>query len=308
MPIRAVCLRALAASNCLVLAKSRSGTWPKSCPRKWSEGALQSAGDRSLGSWSNCFPRKDQCLVTLTPHAIGHESISVRVSERPEAWIFLDTPGDGSESAHAGIGFKPGIDRDWFAAAVRRHDNASIRGALHRTDVHPGEVFLAHAGLPHYLGPRLSFIEVQEPSDHIVIAETSGEDDSGATMELGWDLALDMIDYTGRDEETTFAVARQEPTVLRTSHSSREVRLMNEDALQFFDVSALEVPDELEVSDERFSIAIVAAGDGSIDGDFESVPISRGDTFAMPASLSFAVRAGQEPVRVIRCLGPDVGN
>src|SRR5579875_197442 len=85
---------------------------------------------------------------------------------KTEAWILLETPGDGTEPAHAGIGFVPGIERDWFADAVRRHDTKGIRGSLHRTDVHPGEVYLARAGVPHYLGPRISFIEVQEPSDH----------------------------------------------------------------------------------------------------------------------------------------------
>ena len=223
---------------------------------------------------------------------------------KTEAWIFLDTPGDGIEPAYAGVGFKPGIDRDWFADAVRHHDNAAIRGALHRTDVHPGEVYVAHAGLPHYLGPRLSFIEVQEPSDHIVIAETAGDDDAGATMNLGWDLALDMIDYTGRDAEATFAEARQHAQVIRASHGSREVRLMNEDVLQFFDASALEVSDEIDVADGRFSIAIVAAGDGALLGEFGSVTIGRGDTFALPANLPLRVQAGREPVRIVRCMGP----
>jgi mannose-6-phosphate isomerase len=105
---------------------------------------------------------------------------------KTEAWILLDTPGDGTEPAYAGIGFQPGVTREWFAGAVRRHDNAALRASLHRTEVHPGEVYVAHAGVPHYLGPRLSFIEVQEPSDHIVIPETSGQDDPGATMGLGW--------------------------------------------------------------------------------------------------------------------------
>ncbi len=225
---------------------------------------------------------------------------------KTEAWIFLDTPGDGAEPAYAGIGFQPGTDRNWFGDAVHRHDNAAIRGALHRTEVHPGEVFVAHAGLPHYLGPRLSFIEVQEPSDHIVIAETSGDDDAGATMGLGWDLALDMIDYSGADAQTTFARARQEPRILRTIGSSREIGLMNAEVRQFFDATALEVGDEIEVADGRFSIAIITEGEGSIEGNFGSVPIARGDTFAMPASLPFAVRAGPEPVRAVRCLGPSV--
>jgi len=223
---------------------------------------------------------------------------------KTEAWILLDTPGDGREPAYAGIGFVPGVERGWFADAVRRHDNRALRDCLHRTHVSPGEVYVAHAGVPHYLGPRISFIEVQEPSDHIVIAETSGDDDAAATMGLGWDLALDMIDYTAADAQETFARARQRPAVLRASHGSREVRLLNEEVTRFFDATMLEVPDEIEVSDGRFSIAIVVSGAGSFEGDFGRMPVGRGQTFALPASLAFRVRAGSEPLRVVRCLGP----
>jgi hypothetical protein len=67
---------------------------------------------------------------------------------------------------------------------------------------------------PHYLGPRISFIEVQEPSDHIVIAETSGND------------------------------------------------------------------------------------------EFGRLPVRSGQTFALPASVPFLIRAGTAPVRVVRCMGP----
>jgi mannose-6-phosphate isomerase len=226
---------------------------------------------------------------------------------KTEAWILLDTPGDGSEAAHAGIGFVPGIERDWFADAVRRHDNAAIRSSLHRTDVIPGEVYVAHAGVPHFLGPRISFIEVQEPSDHIVIPESSGADDAGATMGLGWDLALDMISYAGMDAEQAIGRARQVPRVLRTSRGSREVRLFQDDVLPFFDATALEVADEIDVDDSRFSIAIVVSGEGSLQGDFGSQPIGQGETFALPASLPVRVLAGREPVRVVRCLGPATG-
>lgn len=225
---------------------------------------------------------------------------------KTEAWILLDTPGDGAEPAYAGIGFVPGVDRDWFADAVRRHDNKAIRDSLHRTDVRPGEVYVAHAGVPHFLGPRVSFIEVQEPSDHIVIPETSGADDAGATMGLGWELALDMIDYSGTSAAATFSRARQAPRVLRTSHGSREVRLLQDDVLQFFDATSLEVADEIDTDDGRFCIAVVVSGAGWIDGDFRSQPVRQGETYAMAASVPFRVRAGTEPVRVVRCLGPVV--
>jgi mannose-6-phosphate isomerase len=56
---------------------------------------------------------------------------------KTEAWILLDTPGDGpgddGEAAYAGIGFQPGVTREWFAGAVHRHDNAGLRACLHRT-------------------------------------------------------------------------------------------------------------------------------------------------------------------------------
>jgi mannose-6-phosphate isomerase class I len=84
------------------------------------------------------------------------------------------------------------------------------------------------------------------------------------------------------------------------------VRLFHGDALRFFDATALEVADEIEVGDSRFSIAIVVSGSGFIEGDFAPLSIQRGETFALPASLPFRVRAGTEPVRVVRCLGPAV--
>jgi mannose-6-phosphate isomerase len=224
---------------------------------------------------------------------------------KTEAWILLDTPGDGAEAAYAGVGFVPGVTREDFAALVRVRDRLALRETLHRTEVRAGEVYVAHAGVPHYLGPRLSFIEVQEPSDHIVIPETSGADDDGATMGLGWELALDMIDYGAADSAATFARARQQPRVLRASGGSVEVRLLGDDVLEFFDATALEVADEIEVADGRFSIAVVTAGDGWAEGEFARQPLRRGQTFAWPASLALRVRAGREPVRIVRCLGPE---
>jgi len=64
--------------------------------------------------------------------------------------------------------------------------------------------------------------------------------------------------------------------------------------------------DEIDVSDGRFSIAVVVSGTGAIDSDSGSQPVRHGQTFALPASLPIRVRAGTEAVRVIRCLGPAV--
>jgi hypothetical protein len=59
---------------------------------------------------------------------------------------------------------------------------------------------------------------------------------------------------------------------------------LQQDVFQFFDITAPEVSDEIDVSDGRCSTAIVVAGAGSIEGTFGSMPIRRGDTFALPAA------------------------
>jgi mannose-6-phosphate isomerase len=223
---------------------------------------------------------------------------------KTEAWILLDTPGDGVEPAYAGMGFQPGVTRDDFRAATLRHDREKIRETLHRTEIKPGEVYVAHAGVPHYLGPRISFIEVQEPSDHIVIPETDGSDDSGATMGLGWDTALDMIDYSTADAASTFARARQVPTEIRRHHESTETRLFASDVVSFFDATRLDVADEIDVGAGRFSVDIVVSGDGFIEGDFGRMEITRGQSFACPAILDHRFVAGTTPMTVVRAMGP----
>jgi len=223
---------------------------------------------------------------------------------KTEAWILLDTPGDGQEPAYAGIGFHEGVTREWFRDAVDRRDRAALRSSLHRTPIHPGEVYVAHAGVPHFLGPRISFIEVQEPSDHLVIPETSGDDDAGATMGLGWDLALDMIDYGTASPEATFARARQRPTVVSQRGESRETRLFDDAVMPFFDATRLDVADRIEVDDGRFAVGIVVDGEGRLDGEFGRFPLVRGQTFATAASLPFEVIADGAPLSIVRCMGP----
>ena len=226
---------------------------------------------------------------------------------KTEAWIILDAPGDGHEPAYAGIGFRPGIDRAAFGAAARGHDGSAVRSTLHRFEVAPGEVYVAHGGVPHYLGPRISFIEVQEPTDQIVIAETDGADDAGATMGLGWDLALDMIDYEATDRSATLARARQGPRLLRESHGSRETRLFQDDVGEFFDATRLEVDGEIAVEDGRFYIGIVTGGSGTLEGEFGSRPVRRGETFACAATMAHRFRSSEAgALTVVRCLGPRV--
>jgi mannose-6-phosphate isomerase len=225
---------------------------------------------------------------------------------KTESWILLDTPGGDGEPAYAGIGFREDVSREAFLEAVRRRDTAAVRDTLHRIAIEPGEVYVAHGGVPHYLGPRISFIEIQEPSDHLVIPEWADADDTGATMGLGFEVALDMLDFRGASREATLARATQRPETLRVEAGGTETCLVGAETLEFFEARRLDVTGELDVPDGRFAIGIVTAGDGEMVGDFGSVPVREGMTYATAACLAHRYVAGSQPLSVVRCMGAPV--
>jgi hypothetical protein len=133
-------------------------------------------------------------------------------------------------------------------------------------------------------------------------------------MGLGWDLALEMLDFSATvTREEALGQARQPETVLRSSGgaaagadggATRETRLFDPDALQFFDAHRLDVADQLPIEDRRFAIDIVTGGGGSIEGEWGRMPIARGQTFATASSLPHRFVAGAAPLQVVRCMGP----
>lgn len=140
----------------------------------------------------------------------------------------------------------------------------------------------------------------------MVVAEYSGEDEAAATMGLGWDKALDIVDFSHTTKEAAFSRAFQTPTVLREKGDTREIRLVNEEVLEFFDATRLEVADVINIEDGRYYIGIVTDGDGMVEGDFGSMAIQSGQSFVCAATLQHRILAGNIPLQVIRCMGPSI--
>ncbi len=226
---------------------------------------------------------------------------------KTEAWVFLGTDPPGSRG-EAGVGFVPGVDRRGFRAAVIDRDRGLLRDSLRSFRVEEGDVFVAESGTPHCLGGGLSYIELQEPSDDIVVAELHpGDDETFATMGLGWDTALDMIDFPASDAVDGGRDPRQVPTLLSEHGRSTVVSLLNEDYWHLFNATSFDVApgDDVHVSDGRFSILVVTAGSGEIIGRFGAVPVTAGMTLAVPAFVDVRFRSRDTGLRVVRCLGPD---
>jgi mannose-6-phosphate isomerase len=196
----------------------------------------------------------------------------------------------------------PGATRDSFLDAAQRFDRQALRDSLNPTTLEPGDVYVAAGGIPHCLGPGELFIEVQEPTDHICIAEMEPDarGDEGA-----WRAGLEMINFDGDDLRQSVDFARQSPRVLRRAAQSTESALVQPWVTEFFDIRRLQVVDQLAVEDDRFAVAVVTSGDGFVEGDFGRLPVTRGEAFVFPAAAPHRFHAGRDELTVVRCLGPD---
>ena len=124
---------------------------------------------------------------------------------KTECWYFL--PGTAPDAC-VYLGFKPGVTRSLWESAVRAQ--APLLDMLHRIPVAPGDFVFVDGGVPHAIGGGCFMIELQEPSDLMVVAERftpSGRRIPDAKMHggVGWDRMFDVYEYEGLPFEETVA-------------------------------------------------------------------------------------------------------
>jgi len=162
---------------------------------------------------------------------------------KTECWYFLDGT---APDACVYLGFKPGITREaweeafWGGSQLAATASGAIncappevakKGAincappaadaqervppellsfLHRIPVKAGDFVFVDGGMPHAIGGGCFMIELQEPSDLMVVAERvtpSGRRIPDAKMHggVGWEKMFEVYEYEGRTFEETCA-------------------------------------------------------------------------------------------------------
>jgi mannose-6-phosphate isomerase len=276
---------------------------------------LAASPDVMLGRRPRVNPDRPEVLVKLVSaatrvpmHAHPSRSFANRYLGSPfgkaEAWVVLATASEGTEAPYVGVGLQPGVGRAELADLIRRQDHAGFAAALVRRVARAGEVYMIPAGTPHFFGPQILVLNVQEPSDHTVLAEWEGAaTEQQARMGLDWDTAIDAFELESDRTPRTPQEALQPTTRLRSSADGVETRLVGPAADQFFDITRLEVTGQLPVVDGRFYIGIVVGGSGTLTFDGGTQGLTRGDAFVCPATLPHLLAvAGSEQLAVIRCL------
>ena len=199
---------------------------------------------------------------------------------KTECWYFLDGT---APDACVYLGFKPGITREKWEAAFEAQDG--LLDMLHRIPVKAGDFVFVDGGMPHAIGGGCFMIELQEPSDLMVVAERvtpSGRRIPDAKMHggVGWEKMFEVYEYGGRTFEETCAryVRRAQERV------SPVTQILGPELTDKFEMWRVTNGGRVALQRDR-SVAVVTDGAGEVNG----LPVKRGDRLVIANERQLAV-------------------
>ena len=196
---------------------------------------------------------------------------------KTECWYILKTEPD----ACVYLGFKEGITREKWESLFEIQDIEGMLECLHRFPVKAGELWFVDGGVPHAIGGGCLMIELQEPSDLMVIPERVTP--SGVALDekklhggLGFDGMFDCFVYNGRSFEETASLYRRVASFIPNKLSCLVDKSLTDKF--FLDVLSVDGECSLDLGD-RYAVGVVTDGEGELSVDGETYKLSRSDSF-----------------------------
>ena len=190
---------------------------------------------------------------------------------KTEAWVVVDV--DGGVTGTASLGFARPVSETEVAHWFQGQDADDMLGAMNTVELGRGDTLLVPAGLAHAIGPGLTLVELQQPTDLSILLEYDGY--NGLTVEdalLGLDLgtAIEGLDRRALDAEQLEVLAgRRGAAPLET--------LFPAQADAFFSAERIRV-DGSTVLQPAFSVLVVLDGSGTLASEAGTLQLAAGST------------------------------
>ena len=200
---------------------------------------------------------------------------------KTECWYFL--PGTAPDAC-VYLGFKPGITRDGWRRAFEAQEG--LLEYLHKITVKAGDFVFVDGGVPHAIGAGCFMVELQEPSDLMVVAERvtpSGRRIPDGKIFCGLDFEgmLDVYGYDGLSFEETCAKYVRRGADIPVSEPAR---ILGPDMTDKFEMWRLAGGGMLPM-DRKNAVVVVTGGEGSLNGS----PVCKGDRVLVSGEQSLSL-------------------
>ena len=225
---------------------------------------------------------------TLSVQVHPDDEYAARVENdrgKTEMWYIVEA----DEGAELVCGLADGVDRAAFAKAVAE---GRISEALYHRPVHAGEVYFIPAGLAHAIGRGILIAEIQQNCDLTYrVYDYDRRQADGSLRELHVEKALEVIRPFRADEIDAIAYARTagkpdgEDVLADCEYFRVEKRVLSD------------IPTELAKSGTMRHL-LCLSGKGTLVCNGVSYPISKGDSWLLPAALDRVTATGDPTLLV----------
>lgn len=188
---------------------------------------------------------------------------------KTECWYFLDC----APEAFVYIGFKEGATRAKWERVFNEQDIPAMTAMLHKVPVKKGDFIFVDGGVPHAIGGGCFMIELQEPSDLMVVSERftpSGRriPDRRMDMGLSFERMMDVYDYTPMTEQALRKRLMPSPTAI----SDGVTEILGSATTDKFTMLRLDGEGRVDIP-KKYAVAVCTDGQGELN----CIKVSAGD-------------------------------
>ena len=201
---------------------------------------------------------------------------------KTECWYMLNCEDD----ACVYLGFKPSITKEKWINLFEKQDVQGMLECLHKFPVKKGELWFVAGGVPHAIGGGCLMVELQEPSDLMVIPERVTP--AGVVLAeqklhggLGFEKMFDCFEYVGYSAEETKEKYYRQSNFLENELTS----IVDDDLTESFVMKELYVKGTTKIDlENKYAVVIVTEGKGQLKNANAILDIEKSNNFFVSAN------------------------
>ena len=216
---------------------------------------------------------------------------------KTECWYIISA----DEDACVYLGFKPGATKQKLVDYFMCQDVEGMLNMMHKIPVKAGDVIFVDGGVPHAIGAGCFIVELQEPTDYMVIPERTSP--SGISLPdkkmhggLGFDKMFEVFDFTHYTYEALCEKFVKNIKLKKNVFNT----VVGEEWTDKFKLSCIDLDGEISFETSgKCCVSLVLEGECFVKNSQQFLHLKKGDELFIAANTSPSIINGK--AKIILC-------